>query len=81
MILRNSLIDFLISVNKNAILKPVETMLQQVHVFLSNLYIPHKHGCRRNNEKMCYTFLSYRVALTFAFLRKQLVKQLKYNSL
>lgn len=61
MILCNSLIcgcliDFLISVNKDAILKPVETMLQQVPVFLSNLYIPHKTGVSEIMRKCAIPF-------------------------
>lgn len=56
-------------------------MLQQVPVFLSNMYIPRKHECRRINEKMRYTFLIIRRSIDLLlFVLKQLVKQLKYHS-
>lgn len=56
-------------------------MLQHVPVFLSNMYIPRKHGCRRINEKMRYTFSIIRRSIDLLlFVPKQLVEQLRYHS-
>lgn len=50
-------------------------MLRQEPVYYSNMYIPCKHGCSRNNEKMFYA--SFILWHNFELgARKQLVKQL-----